>query len=98
MNETAAAAATTPAKEKPIVGVTRRTNGRRRLNKEDIIKRLSLPADFNLPQEVIAKMSASPTFDGPLTRSAQRQSLVSMSAVSALSACRGHSSIIKSAH
>lgn len=61
-------------------GVTMRTkNGRKKLNQEDILKRLSLPADFHLSQELIAKMSISPTFDGPLTRSMQRQSLVSVS-------------------
>ena len=54
----------------------RRTNGRKRLNQEDINKRLSLPADLQLPEEFVAKVSLSPNIDGPLTRSVRRQSLV----------------------
>lgn len=61
------------------VGVTmRRSNPRaRRLNQEDINKRLSLPADLQLPQDFLTKLSLSPTIEGPLTRNIRRQSLVS---------------------
>ncbi|KAG8232561.1 hypothetical protein J437_LFUL008699 [Ladona fulva] len=43
--------------------------------KQDINKRLSLPADLHLPESFIAKQNVSPTIDGPLTRSSRRQSL-----------------------
>jgi hypothetical protein len=48
----------------------------RRLNPQDISKRLSLPADLRLPESFLAKQSLSPTLDGPLSRQLRRQSLV----------------------
>lgn len=59
----------------------RRSNPRRRLNQEHINKRLSLPADLQLPQDLLAKLSVSPTgqSDEPLSRSVRRQSLVGLS-------------------
>lgn len=49
---------------------------RRRLNQQDISKRLSLPAELHIPETFIAKHSLSPTIDGPLSRQMRRQSLV----------------------
>ncbi|XP_069693438.1 cyclin-dependent kinase 17-like isoform X1 [Periplaneta americana] len=47
----------------------------RRLSEQDINKRLSLPADLHLPESFVAKQNASPTIEGPLSRSSRRQSL-----------------------
>ncbi|CAG2104912.1 unnamed protein product [Medioppia subpectinata] len=55
--------------------VRMRTHRARRLNAQDISKRLSLPADLQLPESFLAKQSLSPTPDGPLTRQMRRQSL-----------------------
>jgi hypothetical protein len=56
--------------------VRMRTHRTRRLNPQDISKRLSLPADLRLPESFLAKQSLSPTLDGPLSRKLRRQSLV----------------------
>ncbi|XP_014679768.1 PREDICTED: cyclin-dependent kinase 16-like, partial [Priapulus caudatus] len=47
----------------------------RRLNEQDINKRLSLPADLNLPESFLAKQCLTPTLDGPLSRRVRRASL-----------------------
>lgn len=49
-----------------------------RLSKEDISKRLSLPADLHLPENLLTKNSpVSAILEGqPLTRNIRRQSLV----------------------
>ncbi|XP_018905407.1 cyclin-dependent kinase 18 isoform X2 [Bemisia tabaci] len=47
-----------------------------RLIEKDINKRLSLPANFHLPEDFLSKCNSSPTgTDGPLTRASRRQSL-----------------------
>ena len=38
-------------------------------NQEEINKRLSLPADLKLPDNFITRQAASPTLEGPITRS-----------------------------
>ena len=43
---------------------------------QDIQKRLSLPADIKLPQNVVEKLNRTPTLDNPLTRKSRRASLV----------------------
>ncbi|CAG2162624.1 unnamed protein product [Oppiella nova] len=55
--------------------VRMRAHRSRRLNAQDISKRLSLPADLQLPESFLAKQTLSPTPDGPLTRQMRRQSL-----------------------
>lgn len=45
---------------------------------QDIQKRLSLPADIKLPQNVVEKLNRTPTLDNPLTRKSRRASLVSV--------------------
>jgi len=45
------------------------------VTKEEINKRLSLPADFKLPESFVRKQAISSTFDGPLSRATRRQSL-----------------------
>lgn len=54
-----------------------KTMGMSRLSKEDISKRLSLPADLHLPENLLAKNSpVSAILEGqPLTRNIRRQSL-----------------------
>ncbi|KAL3073746.1 hypothetical protein niasHS_015488 [Heterodera schachtii] len=42
---------------------------------QDIQKRLSLPPDIRLPQNVIDKLNRTPTLDNPLTRKSKRASL-----------------------
>jgi len=42
---------------------------------EDIQKRLSLPPDIKLPQNVIDKLNRTPTLENPLTRKSKRASL-----------------------
>lgn len=63
-------------KNNPNVDMNRANS--RRVNQEDISKRLSLPADLKLPQDFLAKLSLnSPQLiDGPLPRNIRRQSLV----------------------
>lgn len=46
---------------------------------QDIQKRLSLPVDIKLPQNVVEKLNKTPTLDNPLTRKNRRASLVSFS-------------------
>ncbi|XP_028968528.1 cyclin-dependent kinase 16 [Galendromus occidentalis] len=46
-----------------------------RVSKEDISKRLSLPADLHLPETFLAKSPVSAILEGPLTRNIRRQSL-----------------------
>ncbi|XP_076358508.1 cyclin-dependent kinase 17-like isoform X3 [Tachypleus tridentatus] len=46
-----------------------------RISRQDINKRLSLPVDLRLPASFVAKQSASPNIDGPLSRTVRRQSL-----------------------
>ncbi|XP_054164241.1 cyclin-dependent kinase 17-like [Oppia nitens] len=55
--------------------VRMRNHRTRRINPQDISKRLSLPADLHLPESFLVKQSLSPTPDGPLTRQMRRQSL-----------------------
>lgn len=43
--------------------------------KDDISKRLSLPADLHLPESFLSKSPVSAILDGPLTRAVRRQSL-----------------------
>ncbi|KAI1301275.1 Cyclin-dependent kinase 16 [Halotydeus destructor] len=62
-------------KKRIEVTMRHRPSARRKLNQEDINKRLSLPVDLKLPQDLLAKMSLSPNIDGPLSRSMRRQSL-----------------------
>jgi serine/threonine protein kinase len=47
----------------------------RRWSEQDIQKRLSLPADIKLPQNVVEKLNRTPTLDNPLTRKSRRASL-----------------------
>ena len=54
----------------------RNHRGRRTLNQQDISKRLSLPADLQLPEQFVTKQLLSPTAEEPLTRQMRRQSLV----------------------
>merc|ERR1711981_1484333 len=50
--------------------------GARKLSsQEEINKRLSLPADLNLPDNFVEKQAVSPTLEGPLSRATRRQSL-----------------------
>lgn len=44
-------------------------------SQEEINKRLSLPADLKLPENLVEKLSVSPTLDGPMSRATRRQSL-----------------------
>ncbi|RWS03433.1 cyclin-dependent kinase 17-like protein, partial [Dinothrombium tinctorium] len=46
-----------------------------RVNQQAISKRLSLPADLQLPETFLAKLSISPTLEEPISRSRRRQSL-----------------------
>lgn len=48
---------------------------RSRRVRQDINKRLSLPADVHLPESFITKQAVSPTLDGPISRTLRRQSL-----------------------
>ena len=48
-------------------------------NQEEINKRLSLPADLKLPDNFITRQAASPTLEGPITRSATSPPISSLS-------------------
>ncbi len=47
----------------------------RKLSEQDFYKRLSVPADLQLPESFIAKQNASLTIEVPLSRASRRQSL-----------------------
>uniref|UniRef100_A0A7E4W8L4 cyclin-dependent kinase n=1 Tax=Panagrellus redivivus TaxID=6233 RepID=A0A7E4W8L4_PANRE len=58
----------------PNVKLRQKPNNRR-WSEQDIQKRLSLPADIKLPQNVVEKLNRTPTLDNPLTRKSRRASL-----------------------
>ncbi|KAL3073883.1 hypothetical protein niasHT_035001 [Heterodera trifolii] len=64
---------TTKTEYIPKVKLRQKPN--RRWSEQDIQKRLSLPPDIRLPQNVIDKLNRTPTLDNPLTRKSKRASL-----------------------
>uniref|UniRef100_A0A914CRS6 cyclin-dependent kinase n=1 Tax=Acrobeloides nanus TaxID=290746 RepID=A0A914CRS6_9BILA len=58
-----------------IPNVKMRQKPTRKWSEQDIQKRLSLPADIKLPQNVVDKLNRTPTLENPLTRKSRRASL-----------------------
>ncbi|XP_076334634.1 cyclin-dependent kinase 17-like isoform X2 [Tachypleus tridentatus] len=66
---------TSGASDEVISPAVRLRPRNRRISRQDINKRLSLPADLRLPESFVAKQSTSPNIDVPLSRTVRRQSL-----------------------